>query len=316
MNKQQIVDQLNKLYVARRNRAQANAFACLQKVRNNPQYSQIEREIKAATFDLGKAQAQEQPTKEIAQKLAGLERQRLALLKQMGLNTSDLEPKYKCPICCDQGRVKGKLCDCYKKELYSLLLEQSGARGNLASFSQFDDNLISNTSQREQLKKLAAKFKKWVANYPNGGAHTFLFCGAAGVGKTFITECIAREMINRGYLVSFISAIGLNDNFLKYHTTFDNTKNTFYDIFVEPELLVIDDLGIEPIIKNVTQNYLIALLNERFTKRKATIITTNLDPNGILERYGDRIFSRLVNKADSELFKIEGDDLRLKRRKV
>lgn len=316
MNKQQIVSALNKMYLSRRNRAQADAFACLTKARSNPDYYQVEREIKSLTFELGKAEAMGTPTKALAAKIAELESKRLALLAAMGLKQQDLEPTYKCDKCQDTGRVGGKLCECYKKELYNILLENSGARTNLANFNQYDETLITNPTQREQFTMLKDKFKKWVAAYPNVGTHTFVFCGATGVGKTFIGECIAQEMISRGHLVSFISAVGLNDNFLKYHTTFDQNKRSFYDMFVEPELLVIDDLGTEPIIKNVTQNYLCALLNDRFAKRKATIITTNLDPNGILTRYGDRIFSRIVNKADGGIIKLTGDDLRLKRRKV
>lgn len=316
MNKQQIVSALNKMYLSRRNRAQADAFACLTKARQNPDYYATEREIKALTFELGKAEAMGKSTKQIVTKIAELETKRLALLTAMGLKQQDLEPTYKCDKCQDTGRVQGKLCDCYKKELYNILLENSGARSDLANFNQYDENLITNQAQRDQFKLLEGKFKKWAAAYPNCDTHTFVFCGATGVGKTFITECIAQEMISRGHLVSFISAVGLNDNFLKYHTTFDQNKRSFYDIFVEPELLVIDDLGTEPIVKNVTQNYLCALLNDRFAKHKATIITTNLDPSGILERYGDRIFSRIVNKADSEMFKLTGDNLRLKRRKV
>ena len=106
----------------------------------------------------------------------------------------------------------------------------------------------------------------------------------------------------------------MNNNFLKYHTTFDDNKQSYYDVLTEPELLVIDDLGTEPILKNVTINYLCALLNDRFNSQKATIITTNLTLEQLLDRYGNRIFSRIVNKADSELFHLVGDDLRLKKR--
>ena len=316
MTKQQIVDYLNRLYLSRRNRAQADAFASLTKARQNPDYAAVEREIKALTFEMGKAEAMNYPTKALAAQIAELERKRVALLKTMGMTQADLEPTYQCTICQDLGRAGGKLCECYKKELYNILLENSGARSDLANFNQYDEKLITNPAQREQFKMLESKFKAWAKNYPNCETHTFVFCGATGVGKTFITECIAQEMISRGYLVSFISAFGLNNSFLKYHTTFDQDKSSFYDIFVEPELLVIDDLGTEPMLKNVTQNYLCALLNDRFAQKKATIITTNLDPNGILARYGDRIFSRIVNKADGEMFKLTGDDLRLKRRKV
>ena len=193
-----------------------------------------------------------------------------------------------------------------------MLLKNSGAKTNLASFKDFNLSLITETSQKEQLSKIKNLFLSWVDNYPKVDTHTFLFCGTAGVGKTFMTECIAKAMIDKGYLVSFISSLGLNENFLKYHTTFDQNKQSFFDMFLEPELLVIDDLGTEQILKNVTINYLVALLNERNNLNKATIITTNLNLNDILERYGERVFSRIANKADSKMFIIKGEDLRLK----
>ncbi len=314
MNKKQIISALNSLYTSRRSRAQSLAFANLQRARQNADFCQVEKEIKQVVFDLGKAQAEGKSSKGLAAKLAELQKKQAEILKTLNMTAADLEPNYKCKICQDQGRIGSKLCDCYKKELYSLLLENSGARSNLADFSQFDEKLITNSTQLEQLKKIKAAFTKWVNMYPKVSTHTFLLCGPTGVGKSFITECITSEMLKRGHLVSYISATGLVNNFMKYHTTFDENKNSFYDIFVEPELLVIDDLGTEPIFKNVTLNYLCALLNDRFEKRKITIITTNLSPEGILRRYGDRIFSRIVNKFDSAMYKIDGDDLRLKRR--
>lgn len=316
MNKQQIVNKLNILYTNRRTSAQSLAYHNLLKARNNPEFAQLEKQIKMLTFDLGKAQAfgNTEQAKAIKQQLITAQVKQEQLLDTLKLTKQDLYPKYMCEICHDTGRKAGKLCNCYKKELYNLLLKNSGAKTDFASFSQFNENIISNTDQKQQLLKMRAKFENWVNEYPNTKNHTFLFCGKTGVGKTFMTECIAEAMINKGYLVSFISSFGMNNNFLKYHTTFDDNKQSYYDMLVEPELLVIDDLGTEPILKNVTINYLCALLNDRFNAKKATIITTNLTLEQLLDRYGNRIFSRIVNKADSELFNLIGDDLRLKKR--
>ena len=315
MNKQEIINKLNLIYTNKRTTAQTKAYNNLLLARQNPDFVKTEKQIKELSFEVGKAKALETPdVTNLDNKLKSAQIRLELLLKQMNLTVSDLAPKYTCKNCHDTGRRRGKLCDCYKKELYTLLLKNSGAKENLAKFEQFDDKLITNDNQKNQLTKLKAKFISWVNEYPNTKTHTFLLCGTTGVGKTFITECVADAMIKKGHLVSFISAFGLNNSFLKYHTTFDDNKNDYYDMFTEPDLLVIDDLGTEPILKNVTLNYLCALLNDRYTQKKATIITTNLDLEQILNRYGDRIFSRIINKADSQLFKIDGDDLRLKRR--
>ena len=316
MNKQEIINKLNILYANRRTSAQNLAYHNLLKARKNAEFANLEKQIKQLTFDLGKAQAfgNTEQSKELKDQLNSARFKQEQMLAAMKLSQKDLSPKYMCQNCHDTGRRSGKLCDCYKKELYTLLLKNSGAKTDLASFSQFNENIVSDPSQKQQLLKMRAKFEQWVKEYPNTKTHTFLFCGKTGVGKTFMTECIAQAMINKGYLVSFISSFGMNNNFLKYHTTFDDNKQSYYDMLTEPELLVIDDLGTEPILKNVTINYLCALLNDRFNSQKATIITTNLTLEQLLDRYGNRIFSRIVNKADSELFNLVGDDLRLKKR--
>lgn len=316
MTKEEILSKLDATFTSRRTSAQNKAYANLERARRNPSFTEIEKEIKRLTFETGKAQAF--GSIELAQKtsrellLAKVKHEQI--LQSMGLTQSDITPQYSCPKCNDTGRVNGKLCECFKAELYNLLLSASGSKTKLASFKDYNDNLITLPSQKEQLNKIKCLLTKWVNNYPNVDAHTFLLCGKTGVGKTFMTECVASAMIEKGYLVSFISSMGLNNNFLKFHTTFDNNKQSYYDMFLEPELLVIDDLGTEPILKNVTINYLCALLSDRFNSGKATIITTNLSLNDILNRYGDRIFSRIANKADSKMFVIDGEDLRLKKR--
>lgn len=316
MTKQEIISRLDALYSTRRSVAQNKAYKNLNKARQNPDFASIEKEIKNLTFEAGKAQAfGSREYAENASKQLLLARVKCEqILQSMGLSQADITPQYLCPKCNDTGKINGKVCECYKTELYNMLLTESGAKTNLASFNDYNDKLITLPSQKEQLNKIKSMLTTWVQNYPNVDTHTFLFCGKTGVGKTFMTECVASEMIKKGNLVSFISSMGLNNNFLKYHTTFDANKQSYYDMLLEPELLVIDDLGTEPILKNVTINYLCALLNDRYLKNKATIITTNLGLNDILNRYGDRIFSRIANKADSKMFVIEGEDLRLKKR--
>ena len=103
----------------------------------------------------------------------------------------------------------------------------------------------------------------------------------------------------------------MNNMFLKYHTSFDANKHIHISPLLDSEFLFIDDLGTEPILKNVTQNYLYLILSERERHNKPTIITTNLMPENILDRYGERIYSRIANKSSSLLVHLTGKDLRL-----
>ena len=88
-------------------------------------------------------------------------------------------------------------------------------------------------------------------------------------------------------------------------------KKDILDKYLSCELLCIDDLGTENLIKNVTVEYLYLIINERLQSGKNTIITTNLDLQQIMQNYDERIFSRIANKQECILFNMTGDDLRL-----
>ncbi|MEG1581888.1 MAG: ATP-binding protein [Clostridia bacterium] len=139
-----------------------------------------------------------------------------------------------------------------------------------------------------------------------------LILGETGVGKSYGTLCLTTEIIKKGYSASVLTAFEMTNLFLKYHTTIDAEKIEALSPILDPDLLVIDDLGTEPILKNVTLEYLYLIIAERMNKQKLTVITSNLSLSNILDRYGERIFSRLNNKELSAVIKLQGDDLRLK----
>lgn len=316
MNKREIIIYLNNMYAKKRSIAELKADANLEEARKNKDFANNEKQIRLKKAELGRYRAEndKENTEKIKKELEKLQNERKSLLKIVKLNEKDLLPQYSCSKCNDTGKTQGGYCECYKKQLYELLLKNTGSKVDLASFDDFDEDITDDKEQQKQLKRLKIKFEKYVNDYPNVKNHTILIIGTPGAGKTFITECTAHAMIKRGKLVSFISAFGMNNNFLKYHTEFNENKETYLSVLTEPDLLVIDDLGTEPILKNVTINYLSALINERSNAKKATIITTNLSTDQILNRYGERVFSRIVNKADGEMYLITGEDLRKKKK--
>ena len=121
------------------------------------------------------------------------------------------------------------------------------------------------------------------------------------------------ELIKQKKYVLYTTAFTMSQNLLKYHTTFDTSKESILSPYLECDVLIIDDLGSEPIFKNVSEEYLYLILNQRLFEQKPVIISTNLTLSEIQDRYGERIFSRLVSKNVSKLFKIENSDLRLKK---
>ena len=108
-----------------------------------------------------------------------------------------------------------------------------------------------------------------------------------------------------------VSSFQMNELFTKYHTTFSSEREDFLLPLLSCDYLLIDDLGTEPIKRNITLEYLYLILSEREKNAKYTIITTNLDLEGILSRYGERIFSRISSKKTTLKLYIDGDDLRL-----
>ena len=140
-----------------------------------------------------------------------------------------------------------------------------------------------------------------------------IISGASGVGKSFLLECMLSELIKQKKYVLYTTAFTMSQNLLKYHTTFDTSKESILSPYLECDVLIIDDLGSGPIFKNVSEEYLYLILNQRLFEQKSVIISTNLTLSEIQDRYGERILSRLVSKNVSKLFKIENSDLRLKK---
>lgn len=222
------------------------------------------------------------------------------ILKKINLNGTDIRPNYECKLCSDTGYVHGDLCQCLKKEINKELLLFSGFTNRL---STFEDSTINHMAYD--------LLKKWCDT--NSNKLNIVIYGHTGTGKTFLTECVADRLIKNSRVVLFTTAFNLNNSLVNYHTTFDSKREDFLQPYLNAEVLIIDDLGSEPLIKNVTKEYLYLILNERMLNNLPTIITTNLELGEILTNYGERIFSRLMNKKSSICINLEGEDLRLKK---
>ena len=274
-------------------------------------YSQIEKIEKDLIFDFAKAKANGKQTSELASALKLARAKKKEILKALKLSESDLEPKYSCKKCSDSGFIGGTMCSCYQKRRNEELVKECGLDINSsATFEKFDTKICKNEKHAETLEKLKNKLVEWSEKYPNVKKNNILLSGTPGGGKTFLTQCLANEMIKKGYSVCFVSAYEMNNMFLKYHTTFNNHKYSYIAPLIESDFLFVDDLGTEPIMKNVTLNNLFVVLSERERFARPMIVSTNLLPEHILDRYGERIYSRLNNKLSSLVFFLEGDDLR------
>lgn len=311
MTKQDIVKQVNQAYAKKRADAQARALAVLQNVLRDKAFETLYYKKKQLEFDIAKREFLKEDCSSLKNTYLQTQKEIQTYLQKHHLSEKDFEPTYACPICQDTGRVNGNICACYKEAVRNALKKACIGNRNLAVFDDWREDVAANQEQRAELQKAKVYLQKLVHSYPKLPHKTWVFAGCTGVGKSFALECITSAFLNRGVDACIYTSFQINELFLKYHTTFTEEKEQYMNRLLEPSVLLIDDLGTEPMLNNVTINYLYLLLTERMSAGKTTFFTTNLSPNNILERYGERVFSRLCSTKDAKWFKFIGDDLRL-----
>lgn len=248
-------------------------------------------------------------TDDLKATISDLSLQKKALLKAANLPEDYLDPIYSCKDCKDTGYIDGSKCHCLKKMSVSLLYSNSNIDKYLSSvdFSQVSDKYY----EGEDLKTFKDTYQKvinFVDNF-NTDFKNLVIYGTVGSGKSLLSACVAKSLIEKEHSVLYFSASALMDLFSKY--TFDYKSrqelySAYADIF-ECDLLIIDDLGTET-VNSFSISTLFTCLNERYLNKKSTIISTNLSPKAISETYTERIYSRLV--GNYTFCKLCGPDIR------
>lgn len=155
--------------------------------------------------------------------------------------------------------------------------------------------------------KITQKLDSFIAKFPNTKLKNVVLQGPTGTGKTYCTNVIKDALTQKGYTVYFTSTYNLvkrmNDNLYGQDPTATS------DLF-EKDLLVIDDLGAEPSIKN-SDEFLYTVINERYANNRAFMITTNLAKEQIETRYGQRFYGRIFDKSRTAVIPFNGKDLRI-----
>ncbi|MBQ8178140.1 MAG: ATP-binding protein [Clostridia bacterium] len=229
-------------------------------------------------------------------------------MNELGINKEDLAVSYVCPLCKDTGFVDGKECACLKQLVYARLRAHCGSL--VTDESDFDnvDFSVYPENQKERFQKFYRFLKITSDKFPNNENKIIGIYGPVGVGKTHGISVFANNLMKRGYSVFYLNSAEMNSLFLKYHLAREADKADIWEPLIDCDLLILDDLGAEQNINNVTQNYLYCLLNERH--HKTTVFTSNLDEELLREKYDDRVFSRLGHKLRSTIIKLKGKDLR------
>ena len=294
--------------IKERHRAAVESYSYeLTKINNNPKYIEADRAIRASTLAISKALA-------VGADTASLEVENSKLVQQfknVKLQLGAPESCHFCKICEDKGTLdNGTNCSCLTQVYYNISRELSGVY-ELPHFS-FKDNNIDNIdcSQKSKLSNLYTSMKGFVNNFPNTPFNNILITGQVGVGKSCLLSAVANDLITRGFSVQYLTAFSLSNLFLKYHTSDAKIRHQYLDSLLTADLLIIDDLGTEPILKNITLEYLDCVLDERI--RKHTMISTNIAIEDLTARYKERIFSRLTTNK-TLVIPLTGTDLRIKK---
>lgn len=256
---------------------------------------------------------------DIPQQMEVLNRRVSALLKQHGYPETYLDPVYRCAVCQDTGYVGDLVreqCECLRTAFYTRLYRQVGLGENAEqSFEKFDLNVFSaenlpgkSYSQRTMMNAFRAKCQEWAGAYPAVAAKDILLMGQSGLGKTYLMHAMAKVLLQRGFSVMIISAYRFLDTARKAYFSGSSAE---MDVLMDADVLMIDDMGSEPLMENITISQWFNLINERQHRGRATIISTNLMEDELRRRYTERIASRLLNNpGQCMLLQFLGDDVR------
>jgi len=251
-----------------------------------------------------------------------LQRERGELLAGLGYPADYLIEQPACRLCRDTGWTDGGMCRClkdyYAREQKAELSQMLDLDGQ--SFDSFNMNYYSATetynrkrSARENMENNFEVCVGFARHFPSS-IRNLLFTGKPGLGKTFLSASIAREVSDRGFSVVYDTAVRIFADFeaQKFSRDPDDEAEDGVRRVLRCDLLILDDLGTE-LSSTVAQSFLYQIVNTRLAQKRSTVISTNLKPDELEKRYGEAVYSRL--RGEYEFLPFYGDDIRkLKKR--
>lgn len=292
-----------------------------------PEYKDIEDRLISLNVTKGRCLIFGETDKvgDIESQIDELIKQKQSLLCQHGFGVHYLDIPYECDICKDTGYVNNTPCQCFNKLASTMLCKETmTVEGyDKHSFDNFNFDLYSplivdptlKLSHYDNAKKCVRKAKKFVSDfslpYKDREMKNLFIFGVTGVGKTFLSNAIAKEIIEAGHKVMYISAPAMFELMSDHSYNRDNDSpdiKSKLNKIKNDDLLILDDLGTE-LCNAFTLAQLYSLINDRLIKGLSTIITSNIHFGEIKSKYDERIYSRIV--GEYSLIKLLGKDLRL-----
>lgn len=255
----------------------------------------------------------EEEIKNIREEITDLRFKKYEALVSKGYDPEYLNLKYQCQKCKDQGYLGNKRCSCYRKKLINLYYKDSDLEETLKTnnFSNLDLSLFSNykisddkyTPRRNIENIIKYLREEFIPNF-NNTDENILFYGNSGTGKTFLSCCVAKELLDNGHLVVYRTI----DELIKNLREIRFNNHELEDLLINCDFLIIDDLGAEQITDFSTTEFF-NLLNKKLLKKKKMLVSTNLSLPDISKTYTERISSRLL--GNFKLYKFYSEDIRI-----
>ena len=291
-----------------------------------PEFGHIEQEIiqlsiNQARMELLEPDAASEALDNYEQQKKALMHKKTQLLSDNNYPADYLSLSYDCPDCKDTGFIDGRPCHCLKQREISMLYQNSNLMEILKTenFGTFNEKYYDDTktdanlslTARENILRVRDICLDYIKHFDDS-YDNLIFYGPTGAGKTFMTHCIAKQLLDTSHTVVYLTSLQLFDILEENKFNRDDTYLSDEQIayILNCELLIIDDLGTE-LVNSFTSSQLYYLIEERHLNRRSTIISTNLSFHELRGRYSERIFSRFTGYYN--FFMIIGDDIRIKK---
>lgn len=310
-------DSIMREYARRQTRSRQELEERLERIHHDlPELLSLEGEITACQADKVRAAVSQdaKQKKGLDEKLQKLQKKRAELLSEHGLAAEDLEPVYTCPDCRDTGYIGEQKCHCFLQAEIDLLYHQSHLKEILEkeNFQTFSYQWYEG-EDREIMRRNVAEARMFIERFDHS-FENLLLLGAVGTGKTFLSNCIAKELMDSCHSVVYLTAFQLFD--LLSQAAFGREKTVSvsqqaYPYIFDCDLLIIDDLGTElPNTFTVSQFFL--CINERILRKKSTLISSNLDMEALRNIYSERTLSRIISCYT--IRQLPGNDIRIRKK--
>lgn len=244
-----------------------------------------------------------------------LQRERAEHLTALGHPIDYLDDKPACTLCGDTGYQKGQVCDCLRRYYTQEQLSELSHLLPLgeASFERFRFDYYDDTewegygvSPRANMERNYDVCRDYACQFSRGSGN-LLLSGGTGLGKTFLSACIARVVSESGFSVVYDTAAAVFSRFEEAKFRGEGENDPHVRRCRRCDLLILDDLGTE-MTTSFVQSTLYQLVNGRLIEGLSTIISTNLSPDELGARYGAPIRSRL--EGEYRILPFFGEDIR------